>query len=93
MSASFIWVASDPLRLMSQSLILRASGSGIRRLPAARDPAASASLDAAGPVPLMMCWMVPVPPSETVTMSCHWTPDVVGEVSAFALTSLGFTLK
>jgi len=45
------------------------------------------------PVPLMMCWMVPVPPSETVTMSFHWTPDVVGEVSAFALTTLEFTLK
>ena len=45
------------------------------------------------PVPLMMCWMVPVPPSETVTMSCHWTPDEDGEVSAFALTTLEFTSK
>lgn len=45
------------------------------------------------PLPLMMCWMVPVPPSETVTMSFHWTPDEVGDASAFALTTLGMTLK
>jgi hypothetical protein len=35
----------------------------------------------------------PAPPSETVTMSCQPTPEPVGEVNVFALTTDELTLK
>ena len=47
----------------------------------------------AAPVVLMTWVMVPTPPSETVSRSCHATPAVLGEENALAELTAGSLIR